>query len=148
MTEFDELMDAVNQNDSARVQSALERNPELVHQRCNRGATALHVAALKGHAQISRMLIAQGADVNSRDDRFGATPAGWAIEYLREQGALLAIELDDLEFAIERRDTAWVARLIKRFPKLRNACAASGVPFRQTALQSGHDDLAALFVDG
>jgi hypothetical protein len=31
------------------------------------------------------------ADINARDDRFDATPAGWAIEYLRGLGGLLAI---------------------------------------------------------
>ena len=36
---------------------------------------------------IVRLLVQQGADINARDTEFGATPAGWAIEYLREMGA-------------------------------------------------------------
>jgi hypothetical protein len=49
-----------------------------------------------GHRPIVKLLLEQGADINSRDGRFGATPTGWAIEYLREMHGRLAIELDDL----------------------------------------------------
>ena len=48
-----------------------------------------------------RLLVDRGADINRVDLQFGATPAGWVIEYLREMGAFLAIELDDLAYAIE-----------------------------------------------
>lgn len=41
-------------------------------------------------------LVRQGAEINATDVEFGATPTGWAIEYLRELGGVLAIELNDL----------------------------------------------------
>jgi len=48
------------------------------------GATPLHYAAIHGHRQIVRLLLERGADINATDSRFGANPAGWAIEYLRD----------------------------------------------------------------
>jgi hypothetical protein len=44
----------------------------------------------------------RGADLNCTDRQFGATPAGWATEYLRESGGYLAIDLDDLAYAVQR----------------------------------------------
>jgi hypothetical protein len=37
-------------------------------------------------------------------------------------GGFLGIELSDLAHAIERGDTEWVARFLRRFPALRTAC--------------------------
>jgi ankyrin repeat protein len=43
------------------------------------GETALHYAALGGHAEIVLLLLAHGADVRARETRFDATPLGWAL---------------------------------------------------------------------
>jgi Ankyrin repeat len=42
------------------------------------GETALHEAAMNGEREIVEILLAAGADPNRRDDRFDATPLGWA----------------------------------------------------------------------
>jgi hypothetical protein len=73
--------------------------------------------------------VQHGADINASDAQFGATPAGWAIEYPREMGGFLGIELSDLAFAIERRDVEWVQRFLKRFPRLRQASDTQGRSF-------------------
>ncbi len=83
--------------------------------------------------------------INSRDNQFGATPAGWAIEYLLEMGGYLGIELRDLAFAIQVGDVRWVARFLERFPALRQASDADGKPFRQLARESGNAEIAGLF---
>ncbi|MGO4211239.1 ankyrin repeat domain-containing protein [Terriglobus sp. YAF25] len=118
---------------------------ELLHQRDERGATVLHHAAFAGHRVIAEFLIHQGAEINARDSEFGATPAGWAIEYLREMGGFLAIELDDLAFAIERGDAIWIARLLRRFPALRRANNSEGTPFSRLAEQTGDPQITRLF---
>lgn len=82
------------------------------------GATALHHAAFNGHRDIVELLLNAGADINARDKTHGATPAGWAIHYLRERGALLAIEIEDLRFAAERGEVTWVERFLARHPWL------------------------------
>jgi len=123
----------------------LDENCELAHQRDEFGATALHYAALNGHREIVQLLLDRGAEINTADSRFGATPTGWAIEYLRERGGYLSIELNDLAFAIEDRDVKWVARFLKRFPMLRQGTDAKGKPFRQLADESANPEIIALF---
>jgi ankyrin repeat protein len=44
-----------------------------------RNETMLHGAALGGHPEIVRILIAHGAPIDVKDDEFHATPLGWAL---------------------------------------------------------------------
>ena len=100
MSEFDKLIDAAKRGDLADVKSILESHSELVHERDQSGAAALHYATFGGHRSVVEELVKQGADINATDTQFGATPAGWAIEYLREMGGFLGIELSDLELEL------------------------------------------------
>jgi Ankyrin repeats (3 copies) len=145
MSALENMIEAVKQGDRERVRSILASNDRLANQRDASGATPLHYATLNGHRQIAQLLIERGADINSTDSQFGATPAGWAIEYLREMGGYLAIELDDLAYAIQFGDTRWVARFLKRFPSLRQACGTNGTSFQQLARESGNREIAGLF---
>lgn len=145
MTDLNELTDAAQRGDLEGVKSLLEKDHELARERDESGATALHYAALNGHRRIVELLVEGGADVNSRDRRFGATPAGWAIEYLRELGGYLGIELDDLAFAIQAGDATWVTRFLTRFPALRNGLDRNGTPFRQLANKCGNPQIAKMF---
>ncbi|HSB55704.1 MAG TPA: hypothetical protein VLD58_15190, partial [Gemmatimonadales bacterium] len=86
-----------------------------------------------------------GADINARDTRFGATPAGWAIEYLRQRGALLAIEIEDAARAIGEGNVPLTRLYLRRFPALRAAATADGTPLRLQARSSGNPELARLF---
>lgn len=45
------------------------------------GARAIHWAAGGGHGEVVDWLIAEGADPNERDPKFGGTAAGWAREF-------------------------------------------------------------------
>ena len=145
MNGLNDLIEAVRQSDADRVATLLDANDALARQRDKTGATPLHYAVLAGQREIAQLLIARGADINSSDGEFGATPAGWAIEYLRELGGHLGIELDDLAFAIAQEDVRWVARFLKRFPMLRQARYKGGKTFRQLAQESGNEEIAGLF---
>jgi len=145
MSDFETLIDAVERGAVEEVKAILQRQPELIRQRDEIGATALHHVTFAGHRAVALFLIEHGADVNATDARYHATPAGWAIEYLREAGAFLGIELNDLAFAIERGDVEWVARFLKRFPGLRHASNRQGVPFKTLASQSGNSQIISLF---
>ncbi len=92
-----------------------------------------------------KVLVDHGADVNAGDSQFDATPAGGAIEYLRELGGFLGIELSDLAFAIETPQVAWVRRFLERFPAMRPASDTQGRPFKQLAEQSGSAEILELF---
>lgn len=145
MSDLDNLIESVRQGNLERVRNILESNPNLANERDDSGATPLHYAALQGHRSIAELLVDRGADINSPDSQFGATPAGWAIEYLREKGGYLAIELDDLAYAVQSGDVRWAARFLKRFPQLYKASDTKGNPFQKLAQQSGNREIARLF---
>jgi ankyrin repeat protein len=145
MTELEKLIEAVQQGQEDRVREILDVHGGLVDQRDESGATPLHYAALAGHRRVVRLLVERGANLNSTDSQFGATPTGWAIEYLREMGGFLGIELDDLAYAIQMSDTRWVARFLQRFPSLREISDSNGTPFRELARSSGNREIGKLF---
>jgi ankyrin repeat protein len=145
MSDLENMIEAVKQGDRESVRALLESDYRLANQRDESGATPLHNATLAGHRQIVQLLLERGADINSTDSRFGATPAGWAIEYLREMGGYLAIELDDLAYAVQFGESRWVARFLKRFPSLRQANDTNGTPFRRLARESGNPEILGLF---
>ena len=146
MSDLANLMEAAKHGDLAAITTILQRDAALINQRDPVGATALHYAAFAGHRSLVEALVKQGAEVNAIDTQCGATPAGWAIEYLRELGGLLAIEMDDLAYAIQRGDLEWVKRFLARLPALRGATDKQGKPFKQLAQQSGNPEIANLFV--
>lgn len=145
MSDFKTLIEAVERGAIEDVRAIIESQPGLIHARDEIGATPLHYATLGGHRAVAELLIQQGAEVNATDAKFGATPAGWAIEYLREMGAFLGIELSDFAHAIRHRDVAWVARFLERFPALRYANDTQGRPFKLLADQSGNPEIVSMF---
>jgi len=50
------------------------------HAKDHDGVTALHRAAMGGHAEAVRVLLKHGAPVNALDGMFSATPLVWAVE--------------------------------------------------------------------
>src|SRR5262245_63241815 len=96
MSELANLIEAVKQGDLESVRTMLDANDEIVNQRDESGATPLHYATLNGHRQIVRLLLERGAEINIADSQFGATPTGWAIEYLRERSEEHTSELQSL----------------------------------------------------
>lgn len=144
-TPIDTLIHAIQHGTLEEIQAIVLRTPALINKRDSRGATPLHLAALLWRRPVVDLLIAHGAEINAPDTEFGATPAGWSIEFLREHGAFLGIELTDLAHAIERGDTHWVARFLRRFPALQEATTPDGTPFKQLALNSGNSEILNLF---
>jgi ankyrin repeat protein len=148
VSEFSRFIDAAQYGEVEELGRLLQSHPALVHQKDAQGATALHHAAFGGHSAAVKLLVEHGADINARDDRFGATPAGWAIEYMREMGALLGIEISDCAHAIQRGDVDWVKRFLTRLPALRHARDGSGKPLKVLAQESGNAEIAKLFESG
>ena len=145
MSDLDCLIDAARRGATADAKDILLRNPALVNERDESGATALHYAAFEGHCELACLLLDFGAAINARDAKFNATPAGWAIEYLRQRGGLLGIEMNDFAFAIENGHAEWVKRFLNRFPHLKDANDINGVPFRTLARHSTNPEIARLF---
>jgi len=136
---------AIEAGDLSSAQQMLVADPDLVHASNKEGATALHVAAFHGHRRLIDLLCDAGADLNARDRRFGATPAGWALHHLRERGAFLAIEIDDLLHAVKTGDVEWTRRLVQRHPGIIATKDADGRPLSEYARESGIPDITRLF---
>jgi ankyrin repeat protein len=145
MGDLDKLIKAIKLRDVDQVATILDEDGHLVNAYDEMGATALHCAAFDGFREVVQLLLDRGAEINRRDSQFGATPAGWAIEYLRERGGYLGIELSDFAYAIELGDVRWVARFLRRFPALRQATDINGKSFRELAEESGNREVMALF---
>jgi hypothetical protein len=140
-----DLIAAVRNGRLEDVHDILARRPDAVADRDEDGATALHYAAESGNRDLVALLLEAGADINARDARFGATPSGWAIEYLRQRGGLLGIEIEDARRAIENGDEKLVQRYLTRFPVLRDAVAADGAPLKLHAARSGNPGIVRQF---
>jgi len=145
MGELNKLIEAARLGIVEDLKVVLHTRPELVGEKDETGATALHYAAFGGHRDAARLLVEAGADINAQDEQFGATPAGWAIEYLRSMGGFLGIELSDLAWAMERGDVDWVARFLGRLPSLKHAHDIHGTSFRELAARSGNAAIGRLF---
>ena len=121
MSDTVQFFEAVGRGDIATVENMLKADPSLASAFDSDGATPLHYATFNAHREVVEILLKAGADINARDKIYSATPAGWAIEYLRERGGLLDVEIEDLRFAVERGDAEWVERFVSRHPALAKA---------------------------
>jgi len=140
-----DLTAAAAAGDLAKVEAILAEAPALLNMKDGEGATALHYAAFHARQDVVRWLVSQGADINARDSRFGATPSGWAIEYLRELGGCLGMEMEDVLVAIQRGDVAWLKRLLHRTPALADCADAHGTALVEHAASSGTPEVRTLF---
>jgi hypothetical protein len=136
---------AVSAGDLPTAQALLAADPDLVHARDKDGATALHLAAFHARRDLVDLLCAAGADINARDHSFSGTPAGWALHYLRERGAFLAIEIEDLLYAVKSGNVEWTRRLVQRHPRIVTTKDAAGRPLAEYARESGIPEIAKLF---
>jgi hypothetical protein len=147
MSDFENLIDAVKRGSMGEAKDILIRNSELVNMSDETGATALHYATFGGLRELVDLLLEFGADINAADSTYGATPTGWAIEYLRERGGFLAVELSDLAYAIGNGQVEWVQRFLTRYPGLKKAKNKDGVPFKVLAETTGNAGIISLFDD-
>ena len=145
MADLKSLIDAVTRGDLASVTAMLASDPALARRLDADGATALHHAAFAGQYDCVDALLAAGADLNARDGKHGATPGGWALHRLRERGALLAVEIEDVRFALDRGDEVWVRRLVTRHPALKAAHDSEGRLLAAHPRVQATPNLAALF---
>jgi hypothetical protein len=145
MEDLTQFIDAVTRGDLSMVVAMLATDPAVARAADRDGATPLHHAAFAGEHEIVDVLLRAGADLNALDGKFGATPGGWALHRLRERGALLAVEIDDVLFALERGDGAWARRLVTRHAALKTARDRHGRPLAAHPRVLSSPDFRELF---
>ncbi len=73
-----------------RVPELLSRDPALANRRHGRERTTpLHEAVHRGDAELARVLLEAGADLEARDATFDSTPLGWAQHLGRSEIAAM-----------------------------------------------------------
>lgn len=84
------------------------------------GYTPLHAAAFRGNTDAVDVLMAHGADVTARENRYGATPAGWAAyaKHLATQDRILVGPIDLFD-AVDFNLPARVPEILARDPGAR-----------------------------
>ena len=77
---YSALFDRVNAGDVDAVRKIIDAHPNVKDEYLNDGWTALTISARNGNADVTTMLIEQGADVN-RLEGGGNSPLFWAVYY-------------------------------------------------------------------
>jgi ankyrin repeat protein len=72
------IVDAAEYRGVTAVSLMLDLGFRVDARRDTNGATALHIAANAGQADVVRLLIAAGTDIEARDSTFKGTPLSWA----------------------------------------------------------------------
>ena len=68
------IHEAAKKGDLEEVKNLIEKKPNLLNLKDERGMVPLHYAIDSGHDQVALFLINQGADLSARDAVYGATP--------------------------------------------------------------------------
>ena len=71
------LVESVTLGAIAIMRALLDAGVDVDSRRSD-GATALHLAAFDGNAELVEELLARGADLSLKDGVYDGTPAGWA----------------------------------------------------------------------
>ena len=77
MTPAEEILEAAQHGDVAKVSRLLRADPALVNAKGAYDKRPLHWAAEKNHRELAELLIANGADINA-EVTWGMTPLQWA----------------------------------------------------------------------
>ncbi len=77
------------------IESILSKQPELVNAKSEDGYMPLHLAAaISDNEEAVKLLIAKGADVNAKEDTFGATPLHMVFNILGNDKDIVKILVD------------------------------------------------------
>jgi ankyrin repeat protein len=148
MNDIEAFFKAIEQGNADEVRSFIASTPEAVLAKHD-GATALHVAAMGNHREIVDLLLGHGADLNAVDDKFGATPAGWAnergltgiVEYLCGRGTVV-----DLNRAAAFGLIGRVRELLAEEGTVVNSLDGYGRPIHEASLW-GHPGIVELLLE-
>jgi outer membrane protein assembly factor BamB len=133
----DALLDAARTGDRARVVALLDSGVN-VNALSRYNVSALGFAAERGHADVVRLLVERGADVNVTDSFYGSRPLDFALRgghleialYLLEHGSPGAVSV--MNTGIRRRDVSAVKAALAAGEVDATALAAASTLAKQT----------------
>ena len=106
------IVDAAEHLGPAPVSLMLDLGFPVNTRRKTDGATALHAAAYAGRADVVRLLIGAGADIEAHDHTFGSTPLPWATVGSAGESSATSNWVDVVTALLDAGaspDGAWVA---------------------------------------
>lgn len=151
-----EIHEASASGDLERVQALLKASPTLVSSRDTNGMTALHCAVSRGHSDMTKLLLANKADVNAKaNGDGGGTALHMAVGGGRKDiAALLLADKADVNAGDKRGHTPLgiaavtgkkdIAQLLLAFDADINAKDGSGWTALHTAVSFKRDSVAEL----
>jgi putative CocE/NonD family hydrolase len=146
--EFNEsLLDASSRGDAGEVKSAISKGADI-NIKDDSGTTALHIAARKGYREIVELLLASGADVNSRGP-YNTTPAELAWHKYEDVFKLLVAkgaDISPLHLAVDTGKLSTVKGLIQEGADLNRRTPYGTTPL-DIAARKGLKDIAELLID-
>lgn len=85
-----------NDGINRQVQKIIQKKPNSINERDDRGYTPLHWAIFKDRTPLIRLLLEKGADVNAKDTEYGLgyTPLWWAVDSGKPSLALVKLFLE------------------------------------------------------
>ena len=150
-----EMVDATQVGDLARISLVLDRHPRLVHTVVDRGAGQLpadsaamgllHLCAAENQPEAARLLVSRGADLDRRNAD-GRTALHDSLEYGRAAMTALLLESGadvDAAGAALLGDLARLAELVDRDPAVL-ADASTGLSVLGWASYGGHPEVLNL----
>jgi hypothetical protein len=94
-TKGQEIIDAVRNNDLAKVKELIEKDQTIIGIKDKSGNTPLHNASVSGHVPIVKLLLANGADINAENLRMN-TPLLESIQNGKDGQWMQPIKIDQI----------------------------------------------------
>jgi ankyrin repeat protein len=157
------IHEAAEKGDLARVKELVEKNPELVNARATGQYaylkfTPLHFAAWKGHKDIVQYLIKKGTDIHAQDSD-GSTPLYWAANFGHEEIVTALIQngaevnsknnfgITPLHRAAFKGHTDIVKLFIEKGSEINVRNKHQGRTPLQNAIEAGHTEIVKILLD-
>ena len=152
----EEIHEAVQQGDLAKVKKLLENNPDLLEAKSENEKTPLHFAAQIGNKEIVEFLIGKGADVNAKNIAH-ETPLHYAaalkhkevVDFLIARGAQLDSITSDgstpLHYAANYGNFETVRVLVEKGAKINTRNGAGLTPL-DVAYESEQNESVKLLI--
>jgi len=157
------IHEAAEKGDLARVKELVEKNPELVNARATGQYaylkfTPLHFAAWKGHKDIIHYLIKKGADIHAQDSD-GSTPLYWAANFGHEEIVTALIQngaevnsqnnfgITPLHRAAFKGNTDIVKFFIDKGSEINVKNKHQGRTPLQNAIEAGHEETVKVLLE-